>query len=58
MLDGLTPRGLFPAASYIYCNCRELSYGIVSSAIILQFLGPGVLQFNSCTLPFFVVAFL
>ena len=39
MLDGLTPRGLFPAASYIYCNCQGLSYRIVSSAVHTAIFG-------------------
>ena len=30
MLDGLNPCGLFPAASYIYCNYHGLSYRTAS----------------------------
>ena len=42
MLDGLIPRGLFPAvAGCIYCNCQELSlsYSIVSSAVNAAIFG-------------------
>ena len=39
MLDNLTPHGSFLAASYIYCNCQELSYRIVSSAVNTAIFG-------------------
>ena len=39
MLDDLTPRGSFPAASYIYCNCQGPSYRIVSSAVNTAIFG-------------------